>query len=127
MGMPAGSGGIQGIIMKLSELHEAVNFLYDHRSPHDDPEVVVKVKMPFATVGGTSHVKVKDVYNGFDWDDGKFFLIPEENVTPADVDFAAKFKKLQDDHGWAIYENRNLKAENKRLNKQLQSTKDTEA
>jgi len=105
--------------MKLSELHRIVNLL--HRPDHYmDPEVVIQVKPPFTTVGGTPSVNVKTVYNGFDWDNGKFFVIPEETLVNADVDFESKFKKLQEDYGWATYENRNLKAENKKLRKQLE-------
>jgi len=39
----------------------------------------------------------------------------EEELTPADRDFAETMKHLQDKVGWLEYENRNLKSENKKL------------
>jgi hypothetical protein len=108
--------------MKLSELKKLVE-RYDLNSYHDDPEVVIQIKLPYSTVGGTPFVKVKNVYPGFDWDQGKFFIIPEEDVTPSDRDFAKQMQEMQDRAGWADYENRNLKAEIKRLKKQLKEEK----
>jgi hypothetical protein len=84
-----------------------------------DEEVVVVVRLPYSTVGGRPNVKVKYVGSGFDWDSGKFEIITEEELQPADRDFGEKFRKVVDDLGWAQYENRNLKAEVKKLRKQL--------
>jgi hypothetical protein len=61
---------------------------------------------------------------GFDWDAGKFMIAPEENLTPADRDFAKKMKKMQEDLGWANYENRGLKAEIRQLRKKLGAQND---
>lgn len=104
--------------MKLSELKRLVD-LY-HRDGHrDDPEVVIQIKLPYSTVGGMPTVKIKNAQMGFDWDNGKFILQPEEDLTPSDRDFAKQMKEMQDRAGWADYENRNLKAELNRLkNKQ---------
>ena len=107
--------------MKLSELKKLVE-RYDSLE-REDSEVVVQIKLPYSTVGGTPFVKVKTVYPGFDWDQGKFFIIPEEDVTPSDRDFAKQMKEMQDRAGWADYENRNLKSEIKRLKKQLKEEK----
>jgi len=101
--------------MKFSELKRLVD-LY-HSGSRDDNEVVIQIKLPYSTVGGTPFAKVKNVYPGFDWDQGKFFVIPEEDVTPSDRDFAKQMKEMQDRAGWADYENRNLKAEIKQLKK----------
>ena len=103
--------------MKLSELKRIVE-RYDSLE-REDSEVVVQIKLPYSTVGGSPFVKVKNVYPGFDWDQGKFFIIPEEDVTPSDRDFAKQMKEMQDRAGWADYENRNLKAEIRRLKKKL--------
>lgn len=105
--------------MKLSELKRLVDS-YRRPEEHEDPEVVIQIKLPYVTVGGHPFVTLKSVWNGFDWDQGKFFLVPEENLTPSDRDFAEQMKKMQDRAGWADYENRNLKAEIRRLKKQLQ-------
>lgn len=103
--------------MKFSELKRLID-LY-HRDHHEDPEVVIQIKLPYLTVGGQPFVPLKSVMNGFDWDSGKFFLVPEENLTPSDRDFAKQMKEMQDRAGWADYENRNLKAEIRRLKKAL--------
>ena len=85
--------------------------------------IVIEIKKSFTTVGGTPFVEVKSVKAGFDWDKGKIFLIPETPLTNEDVDFAKKFKELQDRAGWLEYENRGLKAEIKKL-KKLAGVKD---
>jgi hypothetical protein len=99
--------------MKVSDLKYALEFV------DDNFEVVVRIKLPYSTVGGSPRVVVENAYKGFDWDDGKFFLIPEEDLTPTDRDFAKQMKDMQDKLGWSEYENRGLKAEIKRLKKQL--------
>jgi hypothetical protein len=104
--------------MKLSELHRLVN-VYQERMMREDPEVVIQVKLPYSTVGGQPTVPVKFISMGFDWDAGKFIITPEENLTPADRDFAEQMKKMQDDLGWTKNENRALKAEIKKLKKQF--------
>ena len=105
--------------MKFSELKRLVD-LY-HRDSRDDDEVVIQIKLPYSTVGGSPFVKVKNVYPGFDWDQGKFFVIPEEDVTPSDRDFAKQMREMQERAGWADYENRNLKAEIRQLKKKLKA------
>jgi len=106
--------------MKLSELKRLVDL--HHRDGHyEDPEVVIKINLPYSTVGGLPTVKVKTMWMGFDWDHGKFIITPEEDLTPSDRDFAKQMKEMQDRAGWADYENRNLKAEIKQLKKKLTS------
>ena len=104
--------------MKFSELKRLVD-LY-HRDGHrEDPEVVVQIKLPYSTVGAQPTVKIKSAQMGFDWDMGKFIFTTEEILTPSDRDFEKQMKEMQDRAGWADYENRNLKAEIRRLKKQL--------
>ena len=103
--------------MKTSNLISALGYC------KEDLEVVVQVKLPYSTVGGTPYVTVKNANVGFDWDAGKFMIVTDESVTPSDRDFAAQMKKMQDDLGWAQYENRNLKSENKKLKKILEGVK----
>ena len=98
--------------MKASELKQKLEHV------KDDVEVMVAIKLPFSTVGAIPMVPIKHAYNGFDWESGKFIIIPEETLTPADRDFASQMKKMQDELGWVKYENRNLKAEIKMLKKQ---------
>lgn len=107
--------------MKFSELKRLVD-LY-HRDGYDDNEVVVQIKLPYSTVGGTPTVKVKAAQMGFDWDSGKFIFATEEPLTPSDRDFEKQMREMQEQAGWADYENRNLKAEVRRLKKQLNEIK----
>ena len=99
--------------MKVAELKHILQYA------KDDHEVMVSIKLPYTTIGARPMVKVKNAASGFDWEHGKFILRPEEELTPADRDFAAQMKKMQDDLGWTQYENRNLKAENKKLKSKL--------
>lgn len=105
--------------MKFSELHRLVN-LYHRDGRHEDPEVVIRIKLPYATVGGMPTVKVKTVQMGFDWEHGKFIIWPEEDVTPSDRDFEKQMREMQDRAGWADHDNRNLKAEIRRLKKKIE-------
>lgn len=109
--------------MKFSELKRLVD-LYHRPDHYEDPEVVVQVKLPYSTVGGTPVVKIKNAQLGFDWDHGKFIFQTEEDVTPSDRDFAKQMKEMQERASWADYENRNLKAEIRRLKKKLKEEDD---
>jgi hypothetical protein len=105
--------------MKLSELHQIVN-LYHRDDHYEDPQVVILIKLPYNTVGSRPMVPVKNITMGFDWESGRFIIMPEEDLTPSDRDFAKKMKEMQDRAGWSDYENRNLKAEIRKLKKQLE-------
>lgn len=104
--------------MKLSELKHLVD-LYHRDGYYEDPEVVIKIKLPYSTVGGQPTVKVKTINMGFDWDSGKFIVTPEEDLTPSDRDFVKQMTEMQERASLAAYENRNLKSEIRRLKKQL--------
>jgi len=104
--------------MKFSELKRLVD-LYHRDRNYEDPEVVVKIKLPYSTVGGQPTVKIKNAQMGFDWDHGKFIFQTDEDLTPSDRDFAKQMREMQERAGWADYENRNLKAEIRRLKKKI--------
>lgn len=91
--------------MKVSELKRILDFA------QEEDELVIAVKLPYITVGGQLVITVESADSGFDWDKGKFILFPKENLTPSDRDFEAKMKKMQEELGWGIWENKNLKAE----------------
>ena len=103
--------------MKLSELYRLVNLHHQPGRPHLDQDVVVRISMPYATIGGTPCIGVKQVSPGFDWDAGKFILITEEPLSIPDEKLQEQFRELQKKAGWLDYENRNLQAEIKRLRK----------
>ncbi len=107
--------------MKVGELYEHIGRLVTYGD--QDATVLIQIKLPYSTVGGSPFVKVKTVQMGFDWDQGKFFIVPEEDVTPSDRDFAKQMSEMQERAGWADYENRNLKAEIRQLKKKLQEQK----
>jgi hypothetical protein len=102
--------------MKVEDLKVALQYA------KDDSEVMIAIKLPYATVGAIPMVAVKSAMNGFDWENGKFIMRPEEELTPADRDFAKQMKEMQDKLGWAEYENRNLKAEVKKLQAKLNAS-----
>jgi hypothetical protein len=107
--------------MKLSELQTIIE-RYLPLESWRDPEVVIEIRLPYSTVGASPSVPVKTVHMGFDWDQGRFFIVPAEQLTPQDRDFAQQMRKMQERAGLAEQENRNLKAEIRRLQKQQKSS-----
>ena len=102
--------------MKYSELKRIIDTDFINRI--DDPEVVIEIKLPYATVGCTPFVKVKTAWHGFDWEMGKFFITSEVPVTEFDdTKYGDILKNLQDKVGWQQYEISGLKSEIKRLKK----------
>jgi hypothetical protein len=95
--------------MKVEDLKIALQYA------NDGDEVTIAVKLPYATVGSIPMVAVKNATTGFDWESGKFIIRAVEKLAYADRDFDAQFKELQTKYGWLDYENRNLKAEIKKL------------
>ena len=100
--------------MKLSELHRVVN-LYHREGHYEDPDVMIMIKLPYTTVGSRPMVAVRSTNMGFDWEKGKFIITPDEDLTPADRDFAEKMRDMQEKCSHALLENRRLKAEIKKL------------
>lgn len=104
--------------MKLSELKAFIDNNEKIFLPPDQ-DVVIAITLPYSTVGAMPTVPVRLVANGFDWENGKFILYPEEQLTPANRDFADQMKRMQEDLGVARLENRRLKSEIKKLKEQL--------
>jgi hypothetical protein len=99
--------------MKLSQLISQL----ERGNLDPDLDIVIVTKLPYTTIGAVPSTPVKNISTGFDWEHGKLLIWPEENLTPSDTDFEKKFRDMQDKYGWADYENRNLKAEIKKLKK----------
>ena len=95
--------------MKVEDLRIALQYA------KDGDEVTIAVKLPYATAGSIPMVAVKNATSGFDWESGKFIIRAVEELAYADRDFDTQFKELQTKYGWLDYENRNLKAEVKKL------------
>ena len=98
--------------MKVSDLLKALE-----RANPDD-EVRIRIKSP-GTVGHAPTVDVKSASSGFDWDRGSFLIFPVDDLSKDAVELLEQIKALQDKFGWSEYENRNLKADIKRLRKQI--------
>lgn len=101
--------------MKLSELKTIINSIDDDRL---DREVVISVTT-VGYVGGTPTVKVKNVFSGFDWDNGKLIICPEVKLREINKDEIETLKKNYDELGWKKYKIDDLKRENKKLKKEL--------
>jgi len=101
--------------MKLSELYAWVCRTYDPSKPLNDLEVMVEVKLPYATIGPKPMVPVSNVSAGFDWEKGKFIIRPETPLMPADIDFAEKLWSMQERVGKLELENRSLKSKLKKF------------
>lgn len=102
--------------MKLNELRDLLN-----ARNHWDGELTVVIPVKVAgSVAAQPYVNLKSISAGFDWDQGKLFLYPEVDLRECNRDELTAIQKRLDEIGWDMYENRNLKAENKRLKKQLQ-------
>ena len=98
--------------MKVSDLIA----ILERANPED--EVRIRIKSP-GTVGQSPTVDVKSASSGFDWDRGSFLIFPVDDLSKDTVQLLEQIKTLQDKFGWSEYENRNLKAEIKRLRKQI--------
>jgi hypothetical protein len=103
--------------MKVHELKRILERIDDYE------QVMVLIKLPYSTVGSRPMVPVKFANSGFDFEAGKFIIIPDEDLTPSDRDFAKQMREMQDRAGWADYENRGLKSEIKLLKKQIEELK----
>lgn len=63
------------------------DFIHLVSSVNDSTNLVIQVYSP-GRIGGTPFVDIKDINIGFDWDDGRAFLVPENPLTvlsPDDV------------------------------------------
>lgn len=96
--------------MKLTELKLIVDRACER---HPDDDVVVVTAMP--AIGGRRTVQVKGFGIGFDWERGKAIFSTEEPLyTRTQEDEIHKLRKQVDGLVW---ENMNLKRENKKATK----------
>ena len=98
--------------MKVRDLIQSL----ERANPAD--EVRIRIKSP-GTVGHAPTVDVKSAQSGFDWERGSFLIFPVDDLGKDTVQLLEQIKTLQDKFGWSEYENRNLKADIKRLRKQI--------
>lgn len=100
--------------MKFSELRQLVN-QHHYLQQHRDQDVVVAIKSHKTTIGPIPSVPVKTMQAGFDWESGMFIIHPESTLQLADLDYIGILRELVDEYSRLAYENRNLKAEIKKL------------
>jgi len=108
--------------MTLSELRDIIDRAienHDHYGGKLVPSIVVKT---VGQIGGTPSVGITSIQSGFDWDAGKLLIYPEKDLRTIEADELLALRKANEKQGWAEYENRGLKAEVKRLRKQLDET-----
>lgn len=107
--------------MNILQLKEIIDRIIDRKEDYELEQlrVVIPIKS-VRSVGGTPCVDIKSVMAGFDWDNGKLMIYPEQDLSKTDHDYLAKIRKQADEIGWNVYEYNNLKRENKRLLKLLE-------
>lgn len=110
--------------MKFKELKEIIERYASYKSDrNDDDEVVIALKPPYTTVGGSPYIEVKSMQFGFDWDNGRFFIYPISPLWHIDNEQYNIVKESQNRLS-KMYEdvhtrNRSLEQTNKRLRKEL--------
>lgn len=105
--------------MKLSEF---IELLTRYAERNEDFKVVIPVYR-VGSVGGQSFVEVNTAYPGFDWDNGKFFIVPDVQLREIDRDEIKQLQAKYDELGWKQYKIDGLKRENKRLKDELEKLK----
>ena len=107
--------------MTLSELRDVIDRVIENYNRYGGGrEVVASIVMRVpGAIGGTPTVNVKSIQAGFDWDNGKLLIYPEKDLRTIEADEILALRKANEKEGWAEYENRGLKAQVKKLRKQL--------
>ena len=108
--------------MKLHEFKNIVEHCNNSLYESEEEKVVIAIKRPWATVGGSPFVEVKSASSGFDWDKGKFFIYPEQSLYLLQDTSADKVTELSKELDRIHYELWTTKQEVKRLKKQLKET-----
>lgn len=63
---------------------------------NDEDTVVILAKTLSSNIGGQSYVELKSAYAGFDWDDGKVFIVPAQPVHEIGERFEADKKRTHE-------------------------------
>lgn len=106
--------------MNSEEFATRIDRVNSINSRNAEYPVVIPIKRPWTTAGGTPFIEAVNINSGFDWDNGKIFIIPKEPLMlVSDYENGpATIKKLQSDLDWALLENRRLKAKIKKYEKE---------
>lgn len=104
--------------MKLTDFKAHIDRFVSFNKCAHQTDVVIAIKLPYATVGGSPYIEVESIFSGFKWDADKVFIVPADKLTILDEKIKESVSKLQERADWLDYENRNLKAEIKKLKKE---------
>jgi hypothetical protein len=108
--------------MKVDELISCLEECTRYKQ-NEVPSVHILIKKPYGTVGAQPTVELKHVYSGFDWDAGKILLEPAEPLQQIDAVLSAQLAATVKKYDNLYYENQHIKAENRRLKKELNDIK----
>lgn len=106
--------------MKLSELKQRIDRIVE--VSRYDQEVMIAIKLPYATVGARPMTAVKSVGSGFDWEQGKFIIWPETDLYPSNDELKETFKDMEKRAGELFRKNMELERELKELKKKYENT-----
>ena len=105
--------------MNLSELKKMVDELHSRSASPEEVRVGIVIDV-VGSVGGTPIINIKRIAKGFDWDNNKLMIYPEQGLRKTDADELAKLRKEAADLGWSVYESINLKREVRRQSDRIQ-------
>lgn len=112
--------------MNLQELYNIIEQqIIQCEQRHQDP-AEIRVCIPYQAArafGGTPCVDVKRANKGFDWDDNKFMLSPEKDLSLTNDHTLDAVRKEAKDMYWTVFKVSNLQREVKKLEKELKSLK----
>jgi hypothetical protein len=111
-------------MMTLTNFKSIIDHIFATARNPDTIQVGIQVVAP-GSVGGTPLSGLKSVVKGFDWDNNKLILSPDDPLHMISVDEIASIEKSLKDAGWSLYEFENLKKENRRLRKLLENRDET--
>ena len=79
--------------LTIQQLHDALGELI--QQGHGGKALEIPRDPGHATLGGTPAVKIKGVFNGFDWDQGRFFLVPETRLGVPDAELRKRMREAE--------------------------------
>jgi hypothetical protein len=65
----------------LRDLKQEIDRMVEENPAVLDLELAIPCESRFSKCGGTPTIAVKDLFRGFDWDNGVIFINPEKRIT----------------------------------------------
>lgn len=79
--------------MTVEQLYQALGAIV--AAGRGGESVLIPYDPGFATLGGQPAVEIEQVSNGFDWDNGKHFLVPSKRLGTPDAELRGRLKKIE--------------------------------